>query len=140
MTDNFSRVFFDTAPLIYLVEKHDFFYEKCKKLLASFIRNKTDIYTSTITITEFGTVPYREKRENVISDFEKLLKFAKFNIENVTYSIAEIGYKLRAKYQFLRTPDALQLATAIYNNCNKFITNDKKLKQITEIEIVLIAD
>ncbi len=140
MTDNSNRVFFDTAPLIYLVEKNDFFYDKCKEILVSLIQGKTEIFTSTITITEFGTVPYREKKENVIVDFEKLLKFARFNIENITYGIAEIAYKLRAKYQFLRTPDALQLATALYNNCNKFITNDKKLKQITEIEVVLIAD
>ncbi len=140
MTDNFNRMFFDTAPLIYLVEKNDFFYEKCKNILALCIKNRTKIYTSTITVTEFGVIPYREGKTQVINDFEKLLTFAKFNIENITYNIAEIGYKLRAKYQFLKTPDALQLATAIYHNCNKFITNDRKLKQISEIEIVLITE
>jgi len=31
----------------------------------------------------------------------------------------------------------LQLATAIYHNCKQFLTNDKQLKQITEIEIIL---
>ncbi len=41
---------------------------------------------------------------------------------------------------FLRTPDALQLATAIHHNCNKFLTNDKKLKQISEIKVILITD
>lgn len=36
--------------------------------------------------------------------------------------------------------DSLQLASAIMFNCNKFITNDRKLKQILELNIELIEN
>jgi predicted nucleic acid-binding protein len=39
---------------------------------------------------------------------------------------------LRATYT-LRTPDAIQLATAIYSQADFFLTNDKQLSAITEI-------
>ncbi len=140
MTENFNKIFIDTAPLIYLIEKNDLFYETTKEIFATYVTNKYELYTSTITVTEFGVVPYKENRKSVITDFEKILNLANINVKDINYPTAETAYKLRAKYQFLKTPDALQLATAIYNNCNKFLTNDKKLKQISEIEIVLISD
>jgi len=78
----------------------------------------------------------RQEKKLNIKDFKDLLNVIKFSVENITYPVAEIAYKLRAKYIFLKTPDALQLATAIHHNCNKFLTNDKKLKNVSEIEIV----
>ncbi|MCD4791852.1 MAG: PIN domain-containing protein [Bacteroidales bacterium] len=68
------------------------------------------------------------------------MDFCKFNIEPVSIQIAKTTYKLRAKYSFLKTPDALQLASAIHNNCSIFFTNDNKIKNISEIEVTLVTD
>ncbi len=40
------------------------------------------------------------------------------------------AYELRAKYQFLKGMDAFQLAIAINENCDQFVTNDKKLEKV----------
>ena len=36
--------------------------------------------------------------------------------------------------------DALQLASAITNNCDLFLTNDRQLRQIEEIKCVMLEE
>ena len=45
---------------------------------------------------------------------------------------------LRARFN-LRTPDAIQVATAIIAGAQAFITNDARLKSVTEIPVLLIS-
>ncbi len=55
-------------------------------------------------------------------------------------AVAKRASKLRAKYTFLKGFDAIQIAIAIENNCDAFLTNDKQLKKIREIKIVVLED
>lgn len=54
--------------------------------------------------------------------------------------IADKTGKLRGKYPTLKTIDALQIAAAIHVSAGAFLTNDKKLKKIKEIKIVVLSD
>jgi predicted nucleic acid-binding protein len=40
----------------------------------------------------------------------------------------------------LRTPDAIQLATATICGADYFLTNDRKLSRVPGIEVVIVAD
>jgi predicted nucleic acid-binding protein len=51
--------------------------------------------------------------------------------------IAKKAAGLRAKYG-LKTPDAIQFATAIYGSADYFLTNDIRLKVVREIEIFIL--
>jgi predicted nucleic acid-binding protein len=44
---------------------------------------------------------------------------------------------LRARYQ-IRTPDAIQIAAAIEFGARLFLTNDDRVRKVTEIEIVVL--
>lgn len=46
---------------------------------------------------------------------------------------------MRAKYN-LRTPDALQYATALHFNADYFLTNDNRLGILQDIPCILLAD
>jgi len=59
---------------------------------------------------------------------------------NINLKVAESAAKLRAKYKWLKGMDAIQLAVAIFSDCDCFITNDKSIKKIREIEVILISD
>lgn len=52
---------------------------------------------------------------------------------------ARIAADLRIRYN-LRTPDALQLATAIRTGCDAFLTNDAALKKVRELRILVLSD
>ncbi|MGL5942119.1 MAG: type II toxin-antitoxin system VapC family toxin [Waterburya sp.] len=46
---------------------------------------------------------------------------------------------MRVKYN-LKLPDALQITTAIETGCDSFLTNDKALKRVTELRILILDE
>ncbi len=36
--------------------------------------------------------------------------------------------------------DALQVSVAIEKNCDQFLTNDKKLSKVSELQIIIVED
>ena len=137
MIENFSKVFIDTAPFVYILEYNKIFTPATEMVFSEFPEN-TVFITSVITYAEFCVKPITKKNSDAIKEFLSFAEDMNCDFKNVDISIAKIVAILRAKYKFLKTPDALQIATAIHYNCDKFITNDKKLKQISEIDVVLI--
>jgi predicted nucleic acid-binding protein len=47
---------------------------------------------------------------------------------------------LRVQYSGLRTIDAIQVSAAIDIGVDAFLTNDEKLKQIKEINVLFLKD
>ena len=58
----------------------------------------------------------------------------------ITEQVAEKAAFVRAKYQSIKLADALQIAASLECNCDVFFTNDKQLKQITEIKVVYLGE
>ena len=58
---------------------------------------------------------------------------------SINQQVGEEAARLRAQYN-LRLPDALQIAGAIVNGCNAFLTNDLQLKRVIEIEVLVIDE
>ena len=54
--------------------------------------------------------------------------------------MAESAGRLRGKYSNLRSIDAIQISVAIDVGANAFLTNDRKLKQIKEIKVLVLKD
>ena len=75
----------------------------------------------------------------MVENYEKIIIESK-SIEtlDLDIEIAKRASGLRANYN-IKTPDSIQLATAIESSCDYFITNDKKLR-IKEIETVMIDE
>ncbi|MCG9129112.1 PIN domain-containing protein [Candidatus Poribacteria bacterium] len=57
----------------------------------------------------------------------------------VNYEIAELTGKLRSQYPSILTPDALIVATALKNNCDVIVTNDKRLKKLEVYGITVLV-
>ncbi len=67
-----------------------------------------------------------------------------FNQENlvtvlVSPEIAELASQLRAVHN-LRTPDAIQIATAIQEEASFFFTNDGRLSPLPNLEILVLDE
>jgi predicted nucleic acid-binding protein len=63
--------------------------------------------------------------------------FPHLSVVPVTDDIAERAAFLRAS-QNLKTPDALQLATALLSGANFFLTNDQSLSSIQDVPILIL--
>ena len=135
-----SRIFVDTAPFIYALENNELYSIKTQEAFACYYNSFTPLFTSFLTFTEYCVVPYRENNLQKITDFECFISDAEIRIISLTKKIAKYASFIRAKYQGIKAMDALQLASAIQNHCDVFLTNDKQLKQVEEIKVLLVDD
>lgn len=130
----------DTAPLIYFMEGHSIYQPLLFKLFDFNDQGGFSFITSTVTLLEVLVKPLRDGRTAIAKEYKDILTNAKgIVIVDVTAAIAQQAAILRAKYNF-RTPDAIQLATAIEFNADYFLTNDSRLKSANEIDIVAVTD
>ncbi|MCO5248162.1 MAG: PIN domain-containing protein [Chitinophagales bacterium] len=58
---------------------------------------------------------------------------------DVSSKVADQAAQLRAKYN-LRTPDSIQLATCLEVGADYFLTNDHRLKIVSEIDVITMND
>jgi len=84
--------------------------------------------------------PIREGDKELESQYlEILLNNVNLEIIPIDIIIAKKSSEIRAKYH-IKTPDAIQLATGIINNCDTFLTNDEQLKRVKEINVITMND
>lgn len=69
-----------------------------------------------------------------------LLHSGNLNLIEITAPIAENAGRLRGGYPFLKSLDALQISAAQAAGVDAFITNDKHLKKIREIKVLVLSD
>ncbi|MBS1553688.1 MAG: PIN domain-containing protein [Bacteroidetes bacterium] len=137
----FKKIFFDTSPFIYLLEDHQNYSVPVRNFIVDeYLVFESSLLTSTITYAEFFVKPKANSDQALIEKFKNKIKEFHFKVFDITAQIAEFSCDLRVAYQFLKTADALQLATAISCGSNKFLTNDYQLKRIKEIEVITIED
>lgn len=124
----------DSMTFIYLLEKNPNYIVKVRNLFES-IRDGRSAILSVIGLIEIQTGAKKKKRFLDAQLYKnQILNFPNLTVKEVNYNIAEISSDLRGKYN-ISTPDAIHIATAIDAGCSKFITNDIKLKKITEIKV-----
>lgn len=117
----------DTAPLIYFVEENLTYLKLVDAFFSAFDRGDFQIVTSTITLLEVLVQPLRTGNTSLAGQYRDiLLNQDRLSVVSVSPEIAEISAMLRANYA-LRTPDSIQLATAINRGASSFLTNDRRL-------------
>jgi predicted nucleic acid-binding protein len=136
----FKRAFLDTCVFIYLLENNKILSDKAVNFLEYSIENKVELITSTVTNMEFCVKPYQNDAYNVIEKFKELLIEFNVTMYGINLQISDLASKIRAKYRVLKGMDALQIASAKYYDCDKFVTNDKRIKSISEVDILLIDE
>jgi predicted nucleic acid-binding protein len=142
LIEKFSNktVFLDTAPLIYYIEERKDYAHILDELFIANEQAKFQFTTSVLTLLEILVIPIKQKANKIIREYENILcNSATIDIYDFTIEIAKKAAKIRADYGF-KTPDAIQLSTAIFTDSDFFLTNDKHLKSFKEIKIVILSE
>lgn len=136
-----SSVFLDTAPIIYFIEGNPEFGHCAKTIMESIESGSLLSYTSVVTLLEVIVNPIRNDKQDLAVMYTEFLRDTNnLILQDITEKDAELVGKLRACYPSLKSLDSLQLAVAMNSGVDAFVTNDKKLKQIKEIDIIVLAD
>lgn len=136
-----NTIFIDTAPVIYYIEANLQYGQLAKDIFDFLQSEKIQAFSSVLTLTEVLSKPIETGNEKLSRKFADFLKHGKnLTLIEISTNIAENAGVLRGKYSYLRTIDAIQLAAAIQNGIDTFLTNDKKLKSIKEINVLVLKD
>jgi len=135
-----KTVFLDTAPLIYYIEENSNYLPILNKLFQSNSKGDFLFQTSVITLLEVLVHPMRENEQQLVEEYQNILcNSTSIEIIDLTIDIAIKAASLRAKYG-LKTPDSIQVATALNASSEYFLTNDIRLKAISEIKILILDE
>lgn len=118
----------DSMLFIYLFEKDPRFFNLVSPLFKKIENGEINAVTSIITFLEVLSAPKLEEEPEKLNAFTQFFKkILHLNVVKVDWEIAGSAAQLRRQHEYLRTPDSLQIATALSANSQALITNDEKL-------------
>ena len=135
----FDRVYLDTAPIIYYLDRDINFGAVTKSIFHELLLADCKLITSTITCEEYLVHVYRSRNFNAETLFFRFLDDFDIDVLDVTREIAGKAAHIRAEYAALKAMDALQLSAASVSHCGLFLTNDKQLRQFREFKCVTLS-
>ena len=128
----------DTSPLIYLIEEHPLYLPLVRPFFEAVDRGDFHVVTSTLTLTEVLVHPLRHGNQGLADRYRQILLGASHIVTvPVSQSIAQQAAQLRVR-GMLRTPDAIQLATAIQSGASCFLTNDSRLAAMPAPKVLVL--
>lgn len=134
------RIALDTCIFIYQWEGNPRYSRLTDYIFASLEQSELVAVTSTITMTELLVHPYRDHDVVRVNELFGLLSTYP-NLEWVApqLEIAAGAAEIRAQFG-LRTPDALQAATAVHAHALALLTNDPVFQRIPTLDVLILDD
>jgi predicted nucleic acid-binding protein len=135
-----SVVGFDTMPLIYYIEENPNYSNVVDPFFEAIEHSEFNVVTSIVTLLEVLVHPIRNDNAILAQKYRDLL----FDTEGLStmelhQGIAEEAARLRASYK-IRTPDSIQIATAIFGGASFFLTNDTRLPSLPNLKTLVLDD
>lgn len=131
-----TRVFLDTAPVIYFVEGHPTFAVRLDRL----DQGSLIAVTSPVTLAECIVYPFKDSAPALRDAFTQLITTGSgIEFISLDQTVAVRAAELRARHG-LSLLDAFQVAAALESRCEMFVTNDDKLRRVTEIPVLVLTE
>jgi predicted nucleic acid-binding protein len=132
------RIALDTSVFIYQLEASPQYLPLTDLVFPWLEQPGSTAVTSTITMTELLVQPYRVADRERADEYHALLS----TFPNLTWvapdlEIADMAARFRANHN-LKTPDALQAATAVHSRATGLITNDAVFERVGEFETLVL--
>ncbi len=136
-----KRVYVDTNILIYLFEGFPEYRHIIQEIADCIDNGEIILFTGEITIAEIMVMPFKKNDKNLIRLYTEALKNKDFiTLIPTTQEVYLKTAFLRATFSKMKTPDSIQVASAIEGNTEIFITNDTGIKTPKELEKLVLKD
>ena len=133
------RVALDTRVFIYQLESHPQYLPLTDRIFLWLEDPHVEAVTCTVTMTELLVGPYQEVDERCADKLYTLPSiYPNVNWILPSLAIADKAARLRARYR-LKTPDALQAATAEHSGASGLITNDPIFTRVPAFETLVLS-
>ena len=130
-----QRIYLDANLFVYAVEQVSPFALGVEGLFHAADQGEVTLVTSLLTLPETLVMPYRKADDILVMMYHELFTLPPPGLHVVPLSaqILEHAARLRATEFSLKLPDAIHLATALSEQCDLVVTNDRRLKTITSV-------
>ncbi|MCB1870277.1 MAG: type II toxin-antitoxin system VapC family toxin [Gammaproteobacteria bacterium] len=127
-----SRVLLDTVALIYFLEENERYSKSAEKIFSRIESGQLQGVMASLVFAELLVPLYRSGDPQAATGLSNRLRnFRNLEVIPLTTEISMGAARLRADYG-LRTPDAIHAATAISTQSTGILTNDKRLKVLSQ--------
>jgi predicted nucleic acid-binding protein len=143
ITDNLKgeRVYLDTNIFIYALEGYPDYLDSLTALFSEIDKGKLKAVTSELTLAEVLVKPVMDNNHHLeIIYLETIQSSDNLEVIPIDRQILIEAAKMRAQSTTIHLPDAIHLATARINHCSSFITNDKRLKFLPDMDVIIFSE
>lgn len=137
--ENIDRLFLDTSPVIYHIEGVTAYQPLTDLVFQKLHVGSFEAVTSSVTLAECLVHPYRHGDMTLAQQFRNVITTGVHTHYVGVDAVAEQAAELRAHYNLTLT-DAFQIAAAIAANCDAFLTNDRDLKRVRELAVLVLDE
>lgn len=131
----------DTAPFIYYLEENPAYLTLADELFDAIDRREARGLTSVLTLLELAVKPLREGDTQLADSYRRILtNAANLTLHPIDEAVSFRAAQLRSKHSWLRTPDAIQIATALEHGADLVVTNDERWKRLSELSVLVLND
>ena len=135
-----SHLSLDTSVFVYFIEHNPQYHSLCGFIFEAVETGRIKATTSTLSLLEILVQPYRRQLDELVLKFYGLFTtYPNLEWVELTLEIADTAARLRAEHR-LKTPEAIQLASAISSGATGFICNDVIFRRVEEIDCLVLAD
>jgi predicted nucleic acid-binding protein len=131
---------FDTMIFIYHFEDHPLFAPLTEPLFEAIDRGDLSAEISVLLAGEVLTGAKKAADTEILLRYRHIFsEFPNLALHDADMRVMERMSDLRAAYG-LKIPDAIHMATAFLNGAQAFVTNDAGLKQVNELDVLVLED
>lgn len=135
-----GRIGLDTVVFIYAFERHPQYGPLARAVFGALETGQCRGAASVLAFGEALTGAKKAGDARLALQYRALFRyFPGLETVNVDWVVMEWAAEFRARYG-LPMPDAIHLGTAVAWKANLFVTNDARLKRVTEIEVLLLSE
>jgi len=130
----------DSMAFVYHFEGHSTYGPLTRALFSRIEDGSLSACTSVLTLCEVLTGARKAGDAGLVQVYQQVFELMpNLSVVAIDSPCAALAATLRLEAG-LRTPDALQVATAIRWGAEAFITNDGRLRHVAQIKVIVLSD
>ena len=135
-----SRIGLDTPVLIYQIEANAVFSDAAAQVLDQLRQATATGVVSILAILELQVRPLQLGRRGLAGRYEAIVRsIPNLTVVDIDARVARSAARLKATHG-VRTVDALHIASCLLHGATAFVTNDARLRRVTEIRPIILTD
>ena len=130
----------DSSIFIYFMEENPRFLPIVEPIFSAIDEGDLEAATSSLTLLETLVLPLRSGNREVADRYEAFLTRSRgLRLIPADLGLLRVAAHVRAIAR-IKTPDALQVASALVAGCSVFVTNDHRLPPLPGLRVLQVED